>query len=59
MRNPERVDFTNRWAARRLDGTDTVVRHGDYFLAPDVAELLFGISQGEYQDQPRIFVPHR
>jgi hypothetical protein len=22
-----------------------------------VAELLFGITQGEYRDQPRIYVP--
>src|SRR5947209_98409 len=26
-------------------------------VARDVAELLFGIAQGEYRDQPRIFVP--
>jgi hypothetical protein len=26
-------------------------------VASDVAELLFGISQGQYRDQPRIFVP--
>jgi hypothetical protein len=25
--------------------------------AADVAELLFGIAQGEYRDQPRIYVP--
>ena len=26
-------------------------------VAKDVAELLFGIAQGEYCDQPRIYVP--
>jgi hypothetical protein len=26
-------------------------------VATDVAELLFGIAQGEYRDQPRIYVP--
>lgn len=26
-------------------------------VARDVAELLFGIEQGQYVDQPRIFVP--
>jgi hypothetical protein len=26
-------------------------------VATDVAELLFGIAQAEYRDQPRIFVP--
>jgi hypothetical protein len=26
-------------------------------VASDVAELLFGISQGQYRDQPRIYVP--
>jgi hypothetical protein len=26
-------------------------------VAIDVAELLFGIAQGEYRDQPRIYVP--
>jgi hypothetical protein len=26
-------------------------------VATDVAELLFGIAQGEYRNQPRIWVP--
>lgn len=26
-------------------------------VAADVAELLFGIAQGQYRDQPRIYVP--
>ena len=26
-------------------------------VAKDVADLLFGITYGEYRDQPRIFVP--
>lgn len=26
-------------------------------VAIDIAEILFGIAQGEYRDQPRIFVP--
>ena len=26
-------------------------------VAIDVAELLFGIAQGEYRDQPRVYVP--
>jgi hypothetical protein len=26
-------------------------------VATDVAEILFGIAQGEYRDQPRIYVP--
>lgn len=26
-------------------------------VATDVAELLFGIAQGEYHDRPRIYVP--
>jgi hypothetical protein len=26
-------------------------------VATDVAELLFGIAQGEYRDVPRIYVP--
>jgi hypothetical protein len=26
-------------------------------MAVDVGELLFGIAQGEYRDQPRIYVP--
>jgi hypothetical protein len=26
-------------------------------VASDVAELLFGIAQGEYRDRPRIYVP--
>ena len=28
-------------------------------VATDVAELLFGINQGDYRDQPRIFVPRQ
>jgi hypothetical protein len=28
-------------------------------VVSDLAELLFGISQGDYRDQPRIYVPRR
>ncbi len=28
-------------------------------VATDVAELLFGIEQEDYRDQPRIYVPRR
>jgi hypothetical protein len=26
-------------------------------VAKEIAEILFGVAQGEYRDQPRIFVP--
>jgi hypothetical protein len=38
MRDPERIDFTDPKAARPLGGTVTVVRYGDYLVAPDAPE---------------------
>jgi hypothetical protein len=28
-------------------------------VATDVAELLFGVAQGEYRDEARIFIPRQ
>jgi hypothetical protein len=38
MRNPERADFSNPGTAARLEGTDAVVRFGDFFVPLDVPE---------------------